>query len=140
MSQQIQYDLESNKAYFLIDEAIYPLDAIYGACYLFVEKCYVFLAKQDGLIRAELKGKEDISEEELEALVGEFANELLNQTIRVSIGKSTGQIREYTMARAFVSTPAQASIEALLAELDAEELEEDDLDIQVPWDLDGAGS
>ena len=140
MNQQIQYDLTSNTISFLIDESVYPLDAIYGSCYLFVERCFVFLHKEDGLIKAELKGKTALSQEQLEELVGEFANELLNQSIRVSIGKSTGQIREYTMARAFVSTPAQASIEALLAELDAEELEEDDLDIQVPWDLDGASS
>ena len=40
------------------------------------------------------------------------------------------------MARAFVSHPAQASIDALLAELDAEELEDDDLEISVPWEDD----
>jgi hypothetical protein len=38
------------------------------------------------------------------------------------------------MARAFFTTPVQSSIDALLAELDAEELEEDDLEISVPWE------
>ncbi len=38
------------------------------------------------------------------------------------------------MARAFFSSPVQASIDDLLAELDAEELEEDDLEIAVPWE------
>ena len=37
------------------------------------------------------------------------------------------------MARAFFTTPAQSSIDQLLAELDAEELMEDDLEIEVPW-------
>ena len=48
--------------------------------------------------------------------------------------RSTGRIREYYMARAFFSTPAQASIDQLLAELDAEEMAEDDLEISVPWE------
>ena len=38
------------------------------------------------------------------------------------------------MARAFVSVPAQTSLDALLAELDAEELEDDELEIGVPWE------
>ena len=70
----------------------------------------------------------------LEALIGEFANELLNQVLRFKVSEATAQIREYTMARAFLSSPAQASIDALLAELDAEELEDDELEISVPWD------
>jgi hypothetical protein len=67
-------------------------------------------------------------------LVGEFSNELLNQVIRWRVSEATSQIREYTMARAFVSHPAQTSIDALLAELDAEELEDDELEISVPWE------
>jgi hypothetical protein len=81
-----------------------------------------------------LRAKQEATEDFLEALVGEFSNELLNQVLRFKIGESTSQIREYTMARAFVSTPAQTSIDALLAELDAEELEDDDLEISVPWE------
>ena len=73
----------------------------------------------------------------MEALAGEFANELLNQAIRVQIADSTATLREYTMARAFFTTPVQSSIDALLAELDAEELEEDDLEISVPWEDSG---
>jgi hypothetical protein len=42
------------------------------------------------------------------------------------------------MARAFFSAPAQSSIDQLLAELDAEELAADDLEIQVPWEQGGA--
>ena len=42
------------------------------------------------------------------------------------------------MARAFLSHPAQNSIDALLAELDAEELAEDDLEISVPWEQNDA--
>ena len=85
-----------------------------------------------------VKGGKAPAEGELEALAGEFANELLNQVLRQRISDSTARIREYYMARAFFSAPAQASIDQLLAELDAEEMEEDDLEIAVPWEDGGA--
>ena len=69
----------------------------------------------------------------LEALAGEFANELLNQVLRQRVGASTRALREYTLARALFTDDTQSSIDALLAELDAEELEEDELEISVPW-------
>lgn len=129
---QIQNDRD---VIFEADETLYPLDSIYGVSYLFVARCYVFLERnEDQKVRIRLRTKEASTEEALEALVGEFANELLNQVIRFKVGEATAQIREYTMARAFVSSPAQASIDALLAELDAEELEDDDLEISVPWE------
>ena len=77
------------------------------------------------------KSEADLS---VEDLLGEFSNELLNQVIRFRLAESTSKIREYYMARAFLSHPAQNSIDALLAELDAEELEEDELEISVPWE------
>ena len=97
-----------------------------------------FTRPADKQVGVHLKPKEDGDEAVLENLAGEFANELLNQAIRVRIGESTSTIREYTMARAFFTAPVQSSIDALLAELDAEELEEDDLEISVPWEDSGA--
>ena len=67
-------------------------------------------------------------------IAGEFANELLNQVVRIRVGESTAQIREYYMAKAFFADANQTSIDALLAELDDEELEEDPLEISVPWE------
>jgi hypothetical protein len=85
-----------------------------------------------------LKPKAEIATDGLDALAGEFANELLNQAIRVRLSESTKSLREYYMARAFFTTPVQSSIDALLAELDAEELEDDELEISVPWETDNA--
>ena len=139
MSQEIQYTVQDGSVLLIVDESIYPLESIYGACYIFVDRCYVFLDRPEDKkvsIRLKSKHQQEISEQitvELESLVGEFANELLNQVLRFTISSSTGQIREYVMGRAFTSSRTQASIDALLAELDAEELEEDDLEISVPW-------
>lgn len=130
---ELTYLDDGQRVSFTLDETIYPLDAIYGAAYLFVDRCYLFLgrpADQKVEVRLKPRGKG----QDLDALAGEFANELLNQVLRQRISESTGRIREYYMARAFFSAPAQASIDQLLAELDAEEMEEDDLEIAVPWE------
>ncbi|MCB9791724.1 MAG: His-Xaa-Ser system protein HxsD [Alphaproteobacteria bacterium] len=134
---RLSYTLEARQVEFVLSEEIYPRDAIYGAAYLFVDRCYVFLSRpadKQVAVRLRAKPGQPADEPALEALAGELANELLNQVLRARIGESTQRIREYTMARAFFSQPAQSSIDALLAELDAEELEEDPLEISVPWE------
>lgn len=135
---QLQYTLSERTVTMDVAESLFTIDAIYGTAYLFVDRCWLFMTRpSDGVVGVNLKTKEDTDEAGLEALAGEFANELLNQAIRVQIADSTSTLREYTMARAFFTTPVQSSIDALLAELDAEELEEDDLEISVPWEDSG---
>jgi len=134
-SIELAYNLTERQVSFDVSEELFPLDSIYGAAYLFVDRCWMFLTRPaDKVVGVHLKTKDDADEAKLEALAGEFANELLNQAMRVRIGESTATLREYMMARAFFTTPVQSSIDALLAELDAEELEEDDLEISVPWE------
>ena len=137
---ELTYLLTERSVAFNVDETVFSLDAVYGAAYLFVDRCWIFLTRpSDGVVGVNLKSKsEEVSEAELDELAGEFSNELLNQAIRVQIGESTATLREYMMARAFFTTPVQSSIDALLAELDAEELVEDDLEISVPWEDAGA--
>ena len=134
-SNDLLFSIKDNQISLELDEDVYPLDAIYGTSYLFIDRCYVFLDRAaDKKVTLRLRGKNKLEQPQLEALAGEFANELLNQILRFRIGASTAKIREYYMARAFVSHPAQSSIDALLAELDEEELEDDDLEISVPWE------
>jgi len=140
LEDELAYLDDGRRVSFTVDETVYPLDAIYGAAYLFVERCFVFLDRPaDQKVEVRLKPKSTPADGELDALAGEFANELLNQVLRQRVSESTARIREYYMARAFFSAPAQASIDQLLAELDAEEMEEDDLEISVPWETSDAG-
>lgn len=137
------YAADDRSVAFVLDEDLYPLDAIYGASYLFVDRCWLFLDRPaDGRVQVRLRTKADqAAAGELDQLAGEFANELLNQVLRLRIGDSTRALREYTLARAFFGEDGRASIDALLAELDAEELDDDPLKITVPWDVgdDAAG-
>lgn len=135
---ELTFETDGRSVTFRLDESVYALDAIYGTAYLFVDRCFVFLSRPgDGLLDVRLRLREPAERERLVAMAGEFANELLNQVLRFRISDSTGRIREYYMARAFLSTPAQASIDQLLAELDAEEHAEEPLDIAVPWEGSG---
>jgi len=141
LSDELIWLEDGRRVALLVDETLYPLDAIYGAAYLFVDRCWIFLARTDDKqVEVRLKPKGDSSAQILQALAGEFANELLNQVLRVRIGDSTKKIREYYMARAFFSTSTQSSIDQLLAELDEEDLAEDDLEISVPWETPDGGA
>ena len=138
-SAEFEFELGERQVEFALSESIYPRDAVYGAAYHFIDRCFVFLTRPgDDLVGVRLRTKTPQDEEALEALAGEFANELLNQLLRHRVGESTKTIREYYMARAFYTDAATSTIDALLAELDAEELEDDPLEIEVPWEKEGA--
>lgn len=134
--EELSYASDGRRVAFTLDEELYPRDAVLGAAYLFLDRCFVFLARPaDKQVQVRLKLKTgDADEAALAALAGEFANALLDQVVRFRVAESTGKLREYAFARAFFTTPAQSSIDALLAELDDEELEEDDLEVSVPWE------
>ncbi len=134
---ELTYDTDAGQVSFPLHQSLFCLDAIYGAAYLFIDKCWLFLSRpnEDGIV-VHLKPKEAVDQGGLDEIAGEFANELLNQSIRVRLSESTRSLREYYMSRAFFTTPVQSSIDALLAELDAEELEDDELEISVPWEED----
>src|SRR6185369_8211413 len=71
---------------------------------------------------------------DLDALAGEFVNELVSQATRLRLSQGTARIREYYTAAALRAAAATPSVDELLAELESEELLEDPLEIMVPWE------
>jgi His-Xaa-Ser system protein HxsD len=129
------FQLSEREIAFDIDEELYALDAVYSASYLFVDRCYVYHARPaDKKVRVRLRAKDATTPEALEALAGEFANELLNSQLRFRLSRATAAIREQYMARAFFGAQQSSTIADLLAELDAEEMAEEPLEIPVPWE------
>jgi His-Xaa-Ser system protein HxsD len=130
------FAVDARSVAVVLDEELYPLDAIYGAAFGFVDRCWLFLDRPaDRRVQVRLRSRSEAPDSDaLDALAGEFANALLGQVLRLRVGESTRALREYTIARAFFGDDGRASIDALLAELDAEELEDDPLEIQVPWE------
>jgi hypothetical protein len=78
-----------------VDASVYGLDALYGASYVFIDRCYVLLEKPvDGPFRARLHCKEQGQEQEktresphatMRALAEEFMEELISCAWRARI-------------------------------------------------------
>ncbi len=118
-----------------VDESVYPLEALYGACYLFLERCFVYLSRPSPqTVDVRLTSREPAAAAELEVLAGEFANELLSQALRLRLSQATGRIREFYTVAALRAAASAPSVDELLAELESEDLLEDPLEIMVPWE------
>jgi His-Xaa-Ser system protein HxsD len=140
MGESLTVDVGERRVRFVVNEEVYDLDVIQGAAYLFLDRCYVFLDRPgDRRVEVVLRTKGEADAAALEALGGEFANELLNQALRKNVASTNARIREFLMAKAFFSVDAPSTIDRLLAELDAEEMKEDPLEIPVPWADGGNG-
>jgi His-Xaa-Ser system protein HxsD len=132
---RLGFSLSADQISFDVDEAVYPLEAIYGASYLFVDKCFVYLSRpKAGEVRVQLSSRDTATVAELDTLAGEFANELLSQVTRLKLAQATARIREYYTAAALRAATSAPSIDDLLAELESEEIGEDPLQIMVPWE------
>jgi His-Xaa-Ser system protein HxsD len=132
---RLGFSLRPDQISFEVDESVYSLEAVYGACYLFLERCFVYLSRSGpGVVQVRLTARETASPEQLDALAGEFANELLSQVTRQRLAESTARLREYYTAAALRAAASAPSVDDLLAELESEELLEDPLEIMVPWE------
>jgi len=84
--EQIVIDADNNRVSATFDRTLYPLDAIYGAAYIFIDRAYVVLdAPGENSVKVELRSRDDADAATLEGLIGEFANELLTQAWRAEI-------------------------------------------------------
>ena len=124
---------KKNQLLISLNPKIYPSEAVYGACYVFIDRAYLFLdGNPEKEIKVFIKGKEGLNSKKLEKLAGEFKNELLNYTLRLTIAKNTKKIRETIVERALFSALPHKEI---IAEEEEEKVfEEDPLGIAVPWE------
>jgi His-Xaa-Ser system protein HxsD len=83
-----------------IDTHLYPETVIFRTCYLFTDRCYIYLrAEKLQEIIIEFRAKRNM--EDLNSVVGEFGNELINQRIRLELATETQRIREMIVEQAF---------------------------------------
>ncbi|MBM4388028.1 MAG: His-Xaa-Ser system protein HxsD, partial [Deltaproteobacteria bacterium] len=84
------------------DKKLYPLDAVLGASFTFIDKFYLLLDMDDqGKITVKIEPKQDVDVDE-KALQGEFQNELLNQVMRIKTAKKMGDLRDMIIERALI--------------------------------------
>lgn len=131
--KSIKITKKKNEIIISLNPEIYPLEAVYGACYVFIDRAYLFLeGNPEKEIKVFIKGKEGLNSKKLEKIAGEFKNEILNYTLRLSIAKNTRKIRETIVERALFS--ALPHKEIATEEEEEKAFEEDPLGIAVPWE------
>lgn len=117
------------------DEGLYPKDAVYGAAYVFIDRCYVHLDRAgDRRIKVTLRSKKGAPLDS-QACAGELENELLGQAWRRQILDENRQLVEAITARALGGAAGPPGLDELLA-MDIGEATafEDPLGIAMSWE------
>lgn len=127
MKQLSNMEIYEKENYCLIsiNPRVYPLDVIYSAAYVFLDKAYVLIdGEPNEEIIIELKPKEKY---DLEKLGREFNNELLNYAMYKTQAEKNRRIREFIIQRALLTNEQG---------IDNEELEyiDDPKNIAVSWE------
>lgn len=128
--------LDEGSVALRLDDSVYPLDAIYGASYVFIDRCYVFVDRPEPKrYRVILRHKDGASEQdELVKLVGEFANELLGAAWRHQITRDNRATIEAVTMQAIAGAMGPPSLDDLEDFDFSDEPFEDPLGIAQSWE------
>ena len=122
-----KFIISKNQIRIRVNLNIYSLEAVYGAAYSFLDKCYLYLdAGLKKEIIVQIKSKKNLNKKKLEELGEDFLNKLLNYSLRYQISKSNRKIREYIVGTALLSTLGEGNEE--------KGWKEDPLEIATPWE------
>jgi His-Xaa-Ser system protein HxsD len=119
-----------------VESTLYPLSALYGASYIFIDRCYVLLDRPDAThFSVTLAWKKPSPEAAaLRELAGEFMNELLSCAWRAKINEESRSIIEAVTAQAFAGAMGPPSLDDLEKFDFTEEAFEDPLGIAMSWE------
>ncbi len=133
----------------VVDESIYPLECVMSTAYVFIDRCYVLLDKVPEGVKISISPKPSTNGDELQAIAGDFQNELLGQALRMRIAQRHEKVRETIVARALFGAaprisefapeqPApsdeQIGVEAQFVPQADDDYLDDPLGIAVPWE------
>jgi His-Xaa-Ser system protein HxsD len=85
---------------YVVDTALYSSDALFRACYKFTDRGYLFL-RRVGTDAVAVEFRKRTPDADLSRMVGEFANELIDQRLRALVADQTRNVRELIVAQAF---------------------------------------
>ena len=128
--RNFEIDKKENSAFILLNPKIYPLEVIYSAGYVFLDRAYVLLdgdPKTEVIVQLKAKNKS----EDLEKLALDFNNELVSYAVYVVQAARTSEIRKAIVERALLSVEDTTHKE----EKKVKETEwiDDPLGIAKPW-------
>lgn len=128
--------IEGDSVVLVVNPKLYDLETVYSASYVFLDRAYVLLdgdPKKEILVKLKPKEKCD-----LEALGGEFFNELISYSDYKARAKQTKTIRETLLQRALLtndpSVVEQDPVDDALDDIDDDDYLEDPEGIAVPWE------
>lgn len=138
---------ENSYVLIYVNPKIYPLDVIYSAAYVFLDRAYILLdgdPKKEIIVELRFKEKTEGKSKgkKLEKLGREFGNELLNYADYKQRAEKTKEIKQLLLQRALLTNDASLKESEENAGFDnsSEELEEDKSyledpeGIAIPWE------
>ncbi len=132
----VEVDLAEGRAVVQLDASIYPLPAVYGATYAFIDRCYLLLDRPaDDRLRVTLTSKSSSpTEQDMQSLVGELANELLACAFRHQLTQDNRVVVETVTMQAMAGAMGAPSL-ADLADFDfTDDALDDPLGIAQSWE------
>jgi His-Xaa-Ser system protein HxsD len=130
--KDIKVDEKENACIIKLNQKVYPLDVIYSAAYVFIDKAYIILdedSKKNISVFLKPKKKMDLNE-----LGGEFYNELLNYAQYKTQAEKNKAIRETIIQRALITNDPSIIEEENLFDKDIDEYLDDPEGIAIPWE------
>jgi His-Xaa-Ser system protein HxsD len=100
-AQPIAIGIGNSTAALQVDTTLYDLDAVLRACYKYTDRCYLFLTREPEsthLVNVFFMSKSKMN---LADVVGEFCNELVDQSLQLALSHEFGSIRDLVVAQAF---------------------------------------
>jgi len=135
-----------------VHKTLYPADVLFGTAFTFLDRCYVHLDVADKeRVRVTIRRKKGVEHLTAADLAGEFANEMVNQAVRLRLAKQTESVRTSIVKRAIEQSlpvvrapvssepPPAPDLPPEVAKILAEEDDnldflDDPLGIAVPWE------
>ena len=93
-------DIRDDALELHINRDVYLDEAVFRTCYLFTDRCYLFL-ESDGPGHLVVRFRHRQADADLHRIVGEFGNELINQRLRLELARETHDLRQLIVTRAF---------------------------------------
>ena len=136
-TKDLKSKIKAEEIIFNVSLGIYPKEAIYATTRVFLERFYIFLDKDNSVIKISLTPKKG-KMLNLKIYQNEFLNELLNNSLRFMISKRNQKIREIIVKEAlFFSQPKEEIEKILLSQKQRKEShrwQDDPLGIAIPWE------
>lgn len=117
------------------DESIYPKDAVFGAAYTLLDRCFVHIDREGTKLQVRLRPKPGVAVS-AELIAGEFEAEALAQTWRRDIVRENQALIESVTTRALAGAAGPPGLDDLLDEDlgDLGDAFDDPLGIAVSWE------